>query len=372
MDLYQQRKLHNQNHQKYSIDCFKGLKMIEYEVFNLEEIKELISSFNDLQISYNLLNSLSDDFKTNDIRINNVSISQDNLIHFTDILNSIHSLIDNLLEITDQNINLFNEFQNNLLSKFKRNYKKKLKGLELNKHTLQHLGNSLIKNKNVFKIVSNISYVQSIRLSQWFELIDSLKQNSTFNIIIQKLNKFYQDLIEHKLNEQLSKIQGKFDESFINDYKRAFYEDPKLTISEYQHLYENSLNKEEFEEKKDYIEKEQKKLELEKLKKNQEKQDELFQDYLRLPSKEFERRRRKEQREKLSKIDLESTNDKKIEISKEASEKIEKFKSSLDKSLENNYLFKENEDKSPIELIRERKKRKSEEFRKYKKHFEAE
>ena len=197
--------------------------MIEYEIFNLEEIKELIYSFNDLQISRNLLNSLSDDFNTNDIRINNISISKDNLIYFTDFLNSIQSLIDNLIEVTDQNINLFNEFQNSLLLKFKKNYKKKLKELELNKHTLQHLGNSLIKNKHVFKIISNISYVQSIRLNQWFELIDSLKQNSTFNIIIQKLHKFYQDLIEHKLNEQLSTIQGKFDESVINDYKRAFY-----------------------------------------------------------------------------------------------------------------------------------------------------
>ena len=346
--------------------------MIEYEIFNLEEIKELIYSFNDLQISRNLLNSLSDDFNTNDIRINNISISKDNLIYFTDFLNSIQSLIDNLIEVTDQNINLFNEFQNSLLLKFKKNYKKKLKELELNKHTLQHLGNSLIKNKHVFKIISNISYVQSIRLNQWFELIDSLKQNSTFNIIIQKLHKFYQDLIEHKLNEQLSTIQGKFDESVINDYKRAFYKDPNLTFSEYQHLYEISLNKEQFEEKKDYNEIEQEKIELEKLKKNQEKQDELYQDYLRLPSKEFERRRRKERREKLSKIDIGTTNDKKLEISKETSEKIEKFKSSLDKSLKNNYLFKENEDKSPIELIRERKKRKSEEFRKYKKHFEAE
>ena len=94
--------------------------MIEYEIFNLEEIKELISSFNDLQISYNLLNSLSDDFNTNEIRMNNVSMSKDNMIYLTDILNSIQSLIDNLLQVTNQNINLFNEFQNSLLSKFKR------------------------------------------------------------------------------------------------------------------------------------------------------------------------------------------------------------------------------------------------------------
>ena len=114
------------------------------------------------------------------------------------------------------------------MSKFKRNYKEKLKKLKINNATLQKFGNSLIKNKNISKIVSNVSYVHSIKFAQWVELIDSLKQNSTFKTTIRMLNDFYQGLIEVKLNEQLSKIQDNLDESVLNNYKKAFYEQPNL------------------------------------------------------------------------------------------------------------------------------------------------
>ena len=345
--------------------------MTEYQNFNLEEIKELISSFNDLQSGLNLLKSLSDDFNTNEIKINDMNVSIENLGRFPEILYSIQSLVDDLLPITKHNINVFNEFQNALLSKFKRNYKEKLKKLKINNATLQKFGNSLIKNKNISKIVSNVSYVHSIKFAQWVELIDSLKQNSTFKTTIRMLNDFYQGLIEVKLNEQLSKIQDNLDESVLNNYKKAFYEQPNLTFSEYQHLNDTNLSRQELEEKESLFEKERKKLDLEKLKEDQEKQDELYQDYLRLSSKEFERKRRKERRGKLSKIDLKSKDQKKIEISEETSEKIEKFKSNLDHSLKNSYLVNDDENKSPIELIRERKKKKSEEFKRYKKHFET-
>jgi hypothetical protein len=345
--------------------------MIEYEILNLEEIKTMISSFNDLQSAYNLLQSYSIESPLKSIEIKNLKLSEEELTRFKFILNSIQSLIDDLLHITDQNIIIFNAFQNELLAKFKRSYKERLKSLELNKQNLQILGNSLIKNKNISKIVSNISYIHSLKLTQWLELIDSLKENTTFKIIIEKINGFYQDLIKVRLNEQLSMIRDKFDQTLINKYKKAFYENPSLSFSEYRHIYENSLTKEELDQKQDIIKHKREKLELEKLKENQERQDTLYQDYLRLPSKEFERKRRKERRGKLSKIDLKENNNK-IEISKETSDKIEKFKNSFDKSLKNRYLVQEDDGKNPIDLIRERKKKKSEEFKKYKKHFEAE
>lgn len=345
--------------------------MIEYEILNLEEIKGMLSSFNDLQSAYNLLKSLSNEFPINNIEIESLKLSEEELNRVNFILNSIQSLIDDLLPVTEHNIILFNAFQNELLTKFKRSYKQKLKSLELNKKNLQILGNSLIKNKNISKIVSNITYIHSLKLTQWLELIDSLKENTTFNLIIEKINIFYQDLIKARLNEQLSMVRDKFDETFINEYKEAFYENPSLSFSEYRQIYENSLTKEELDQKQDIIKNNQERLEFEKLKKNQEKQDALYQDYLRLPSKEFERKRRKEHRGKLSKVDL-KVNNIKIEISKETSEKIEKFKDSFDKSIKNRYLAEEDDGANPIDLIRERKKKKTEEFKRYKKHFEAE
>jgi len=345
--------------------------MIEYEILNLEEIKGMISSFNDLQSAYNLLQSLSNEFPINNIEIESLRLSEKEFNRVNFILNSIQSLIDDLLLVTDHNIILFNAFQNELLTKFKRSYKQKLKSLELNNKNLQIFGNSLIKNKNISKIVSNITFIHSLKLTQWLELIDSLKENTTFNLIIEKVNRFYQDLIKTRLNEQLSMVRDRFDETFINEYKKAFYENPSLSFSEYRQIYETSLTKEELDQKQVIIKNNQEKLEYEKLKKNQEKQDALFQDYLRLPSKEFERKRRKEHRGKLSKVNLKMNNNK-IEISKETSEKIEKFKNSFDKSLKNRYLVEEDDGTNPIDLIRERKKKKTEEFKRYKKHFEAE
>lgn len=342
--------------------------MTEYEILNLDKIKDKISSFNNLQSAFSILHNISDEFYTVNNKNNESYFSKEFIAEFKEISKSIKSLIDSILPVTDKNIHLFNEFQNELLAKFKRSLNGKLKSLELK--DLQRFGNFLINNKNVSKIMSNISYIYSLQLSQWLELIDSLDQNSTFNKIIQKIDLFYRRLIEDKLNNQLRMIKDDVNESDINDYIKAFYEQPNISFSEYQRLYKPGLNEEAIEKEKKKIEKEREKVNLERLKENQEKQDGLYHDYLRLPSKEFERKRRKERRGKLSKIDLEDENIKKVEISKEAEEKIEKFKSSFNKSIRNKYLVEEEDEKNPIELIRERKKKKSEEFERYKKHFE--
>ena len=346
--------------------------MTEYEILNLDKIRDNLSSFNDLQSVLNILHTISDEFNNNSSKLDENKFSNEFSVEFKEIKKSIYSLINSILPVTEKNILLFNEFQNDLLAKFKKSFNGKLKRLELTQGDLQRYGNNLIADKKVSKIISDISFIHSLRLSQWLELIDSLKQNSIFNKIIQKVDVFYQDLIEKKLNKQLSMIKEDVDESDINEYIKAFYEQPNISFSEYQHLYKPSLNKEELEREKNKIEKEREKVDLERLKQNQEKQDQLYQDYLRLPSKEFERKRRKERRGKLSKIDLKNNEIKKIEISKEVEEKIEKFKNSFDKSLRDKYLIEEKEDKTPIELIRERKKKKSEEFKEYKKHFETE
>ncbi|KKL55087.1 hypothetical protein LCGC14_2258910, partial [marine sediment metagenome] len=58
-----------------------------------------------------------------------------------------------------------------------------------------------------------------------------------------------------------------------------------------------------------------------------------------------------------------------IEISEEISEKIEKFKSKFNKSFEEKYLIKKDEEKDPIDLIRERKSNKDKEYKHFKDHF---
>jgi len=346
--------------------------MLQHEIFNIEKIKEMISCFNDLQVSYKLLNSLLDDRKSNKVEKKFAETFNGDINNLELISNSIENLIEDLLIITEDNVNSFNIFQNELISKFKREYNDNLKNLELNNNNLQQIGKSLIKSRKISRVIWKVSYIHSIKLNQWLELIDSLKQNSTFKMVIHKLDRFHQNLIENKLNERLKDIGGNFDDSIINDFKKSFYDDPHLTFLEFLQSYENKLSKEDIDEKKSILKREREKLELEKLIKTQEEQNKLYQDYLRLSKKEFERKRRRERREELNKIDLKSKNNNKLEISKETSEKIEKFKSSFDKSYKDDYLIQESEEKSPLELIRERKKKKSEEYKKYKKHFEAE
>lgn len=97
---------------------------------------------------------------------------------------------------------------------------------------------------------------------------------------------------------------------------------------------------------------------------------ETYESYLKFSKKEFERRLRKKKREKLTSVSI-SGNQKKLELSDEVIEKIEKFKVKFDKRSEKNYLPKENIDEDPLKIIRERKKKKEKEYQKFKDHFES-
>ena len=91
---------------------------------------------------------------------------------------------------------------------------------------------------------------------------------------------------------------------------------------------------------------------------------------MKLSEKEFERRLRRQKREKLINV-KESEPQKKLELSEEVSEKIEKFKMKLDKKADENYFSKDDIDGDPIKIIRDRKKKKEDEYKKYKDHFES-
>ena len=69
----------------------------------------------------------------------------------------------------------------------------------------------------------------------------------------------------------------------------------------------------------------------------------------------------REKRKSLTEIASESKQIK--EVSEEVSEKIEKFKSKLDKSLKEEIYISKVDDRDPLELIRERKKKKSKEYK---------
>lgn len=228
----------------------------------------------------------------------------------------------------------------------------------------------MIEKREINKTIHEISYVPSIEVAQWLEILDSLKQNSLFLRTIKKIEQYYENLIQDKLKLELSKIPKDADISLIKDFEAAFLEDPNITFTEFLQDFESKLTQKELKTKKEFIAKVKKREELEKLKKKQEEQKEAYNDYLKLSDKAFERKTRKKAREKLSDIRTTDKETKKIEISDEVSEKIEKFKSKLDKSFEEKYLIQKDDEIDPLELIRERKIKKEKEYKKYKDHFE--
>ena len=155
---------------------------------------------------------------------------------------------------------------------------------------------------------------------------------------MKNVESYFGNLIRSKLELQLSKIPKDTEESLIKEFEKVFIEDPNITFEDFLQLIEEDLTHKDLIARKDRIGKAKEKEELERLKKKQEEQKQTYEDYLKLSDSEFERRIRKKSREKLKNIT--SINEgKKIEITDEVSEKIEKFKSKFNKSMGTRILF---------------------------------
>ncbi|MFW9877194.1 MAG: hypothetical protein ACFFG0_29235 [Candidatus Thorarchaeota archaeon] len=343
--------------------------MIENQSFSLEKIKDLTSSIDVLQAK---LYQLNENYVN--IKIFNQSVIPDFtnkvfLFQIEEVINLVSDLKNILENISKDNINSFLNLQECLIKKFKQKNQERLKRLKLNQGLLREIGLYLIEKRKINKTIHEISFVPSIEVAQWIEILDSLKQNSLFLSTIKKIDFYYENLIQDKLKLELSKIPKDTDLSLIKDFEVAFLKDPNITFPEFLKDIESKLTQKELETKKLIIAKAKEREELEKLKKKQEEQKEAYKDYLKLSDKAFERKIRKKTREKLSDIRTTDKKTKKIEISDEVSEKIEKFKSKLDKSFEEKYLIQKNDEQDPLDLIRERKIKKEKEYKKYKNHF---
>ncbi|MFX1410983.1 MAG: hypothetical protein ACFFA6_11560 [Promethearchaeota archaeon] len=345
--------------------------MIENQVFDLEKIKELTSPIDDLQSEINHLNELSKRVIQKKQSLFKQYFNKEFLEQVEEITNLFTHLNIQLIKISNDNIIRFLDFQDNLIKKYKEVFKGNLMKLELNEESTKKIGLFLIENKQVSRIIDKTSFIHSIELKQWLELIDSLKENSVFLDLINKVNSFYSYLIQNKLKVELSKIPSDTDLLLVKEFEKLFLENPNITFKEFLRDIKTQLTKEELKVKEEIIKIAKEKEELEKLKKKQKEQKESYEDYFKLSDTEFKRLRRKKRREKLSDIVLENEKEMKtIKISDEISEKIEKFKSKFEKRLKDDLMVQKNDEKDPIDLIRERKKRKEKEYRKFKDHFE--
>jgi len=260
--------------------------------------------------------------------------------------------------------------KNKLIHNYKHSIKENLKKIE-NKHDFtRKLGLNLIEEKKINKIFNKPTFTNSIGISQWLELLDALKENTLFLNLIDKLSKYYTQIINSRLNDELNKIPKNIHESIIKKFETNFQKNPNLTFKQFLVNFENKKDDVDLESRKEFIKRKRKREELQELKKKQVEQQEEYEDYFKLSETEFDRRRRKKSREKLEEFKKDKKPSEEFQISDEVSEKIEKFKSQFDKKFERDYLIDRNEDKDPLALIRERRNKKKKEFDEYKEHFD--
>ncbi|MGB5912900.1 MAG: hypothetical protein WBH31_17050 [Promethearchaeia archaeon] len=339
-------------------------------LFDLDKIKELTLPIEDLQAKIKKLNDLKKILvqdKDNLIE----SVNDNELLNqYQDLIVNIEKLHNQLIKISKENLNTYFLYQDKLINKYKEAFKEKLRIAIIDEKFTKNIGVTLIENKKVCKLIDKVSFIPSIELNKWLDIIDSLSQYSIFLNTIMKVSKFYSILINEKFNKKLNEIPKGTDVKLIENYKKAFLKNTNLNFVEFIQDMEHNHSQEDLKIQKKIIQKAKEKEEIEKLKKKQKEQQEGYQNYLNLSESEFERLRRRNKREKLEDVALKPKDFNEIEIPEDISKKIEEFKSKFEPSFHKNHLIEENEDKDPLELIRERKKKKEKEYKKFKKHFE--
>ena len=343
--------------------------MIEKQVFNLEKIKEITGSIEGLQGKIIALDEVNKKISKYQEEITLNPFSKEFFSQFQEF-NEIIKVIDELLiKISNKNVNKFLVFQDNLIEKYKDSFKDNLRDLNLDNEFMKKIGLFLIKGKQISKIIDKSSFSSSVSLDIWLDLVESLKSNTLFSTTIKKIRIFFDSLTQEKLEVELKKIPGDTSPAIIEDFRRVF-KDNSITFNEYIDAYEMKLTSEQLEEKRILIEESKEKKEIKLLQKKQKRQQQSYQDYFKMSDEEFKRRRRKEKRKSLT--DTLNEPSKLTEISEEVTEKIEKFKIEMDRRFKEEFIVKKDEDTDPLDLIRERMKKKTEEYKKFIKKFENE
>lgn len=341
---------------------------METKIFNLEKIKEIMNPIEGLQGKVNYLEIIHENFVDNKKSIASVFYRGEYLNQIQALTRILNQIKEDLLKISNDNISKFLFLQDNLIKKYKESFKESLKHLNLTENSTSQIGLFLIEKKKISKIIDQSSFISSLSLNQWIQLLNSLKKNSLFLSSINKIKEFYGAIRKERLAMELNKIPGHIDPTLIDEYKKSFFNEEE-TFDQYLLEIESQLSKEELKSKRKIVRKIKEKEELDELKKEQDEQfrSSTYQDYIKLSSAEFERRRRKQRREKLS--DLKDLPTKDIEISDDVAEKIELYKSQLKKSFEQEYLIQKDEDTDPLDMIRERKQKAEKEYKKHIKKF---
>ncbi|TXT58294.1 MAG: hypothetical protein BAJALOKI2v1_400026 [Promethearchaeota archaeon] len=345
--------------------------MIDKQIFDLDKIKKLERPLEELEGKINKLNSIPNDIGDYFKSVRGSIYNQELIEKLENTLNNLTKTGKKLKELSNHNANQFLRFQNFLIEKYKDLFTDKIKNLSLNRSSTKKIGLHLIEEKAISKAISKSQFIPSIGLQQWSSLLDSLKENSLFSSTIKEVSKYFDELIKKRLKTEISKIPPNTDPGLIEDYKDIFLknrsENPSFT--EFIRDIEKKLSQDKLKAKQEIIKETKKEEKLKQLREKQQEQEKSYQDYFKYSNREFERRRRRKKRKKLSEIGKKEEKTEDFEISDDVAEKIEKFKSKFNKGFKDKYLISREDEIDPLDIVRERRKKKQEEYQEHLKKF---
>lgn len=330
------------------------------QIFNLETIREIMAPIARFESKIGAVESVNKEIN-NKSNIFKKSIADVNIIEsFRELIEKLKLIGDRMIRISEINLNKFISFNDLLINKYKEEIEDKLKEIQISPEKTKRLGLKLIESKKISTIISNSSYISSIPIYQWIRLLDSLTNNSVFLDVIKKVETLNETLIDKKLEIELSKIPKNVDKKRVDRFQKQFRNEP-LSFEKFIQEFEKDLSRKELKRKEKTIQESKDQKKLEALKEKQHQQQQSYKDYLKYSEKEFQRRLRRKKRTKLADIAEEPKIER--EISEEVSEKIERFKSKFDHKFRDELLIKRDDDTNPLELIRERKRKKHKEYK---------
>jgi len=276
--------------------------MTKYNLFNLEKIQALTRPIEEFGGNIVNLGITHENFHKNRDRALRKIRDQLFIEKIEQISLEFDAFYEHLSEESTNFVSKFLFFQEKLTKEQLIFFKQKLKDSNLR---LNEFGLHLIEIKKIRRIHDNTLVPFAPCSGLWLELLNSLKRNSLY--------------ISHLKN--------------ANNI---------LKIKEYQPIEEISTQNEQKEHKH----------ELNK-----------YEEYLKYSSKEFQKRRRREKRTNL--VELQDKLSVPIEMTKEQTEKIEEYKSKMKTDFNKKYFIQKDEEKDPISLIQDLRKKREEEYYTY-------
>ena len=106
-------------------------------------------------------------------------------------------------------------------------------GSKLNVKVTKAIGLSFVETKGISKVIEQISFIPSITLKEWLDLLDSLKLNSLYTKTVSKVRIDHEKYVKEKYEIELSKIPNNISSEIIKKFENIYFNEKPLTFTEF-------------------------------------------------------------------------------------------------------------------------------------------